>query len=246
VLITGGASGIGLASANVFASRGWRVGIADLSLEGAEKAVASLPGAGHLALAMDVRSTPDVEAALESAVGAWGRLDAVTPLAGIVRPAVSANVSDDELLELLDIHLMGAIRVARAAYPYFLQRGRGAVVAISSMGAHLGVAERLGYNAAKAGVEGTVRTLAVEWASSGIRVNAVAPAWVKTPAIESLIISGFLDPKPVEGRTPLGRFAEPQEIGEVIEFLASPRASYITGQSIVVDGGMTVQFPLPS
>jgi NAD(P)-dependent dehydrogenase (short-subunit alcohol dehydrogenase family) len=78
----------------------------------------------------------------------------------------------------------------------------------------------------------------------GIRVNAVAPAWVKTPAIAGLIDSGYLDPTPVEKRTPLGRFADPREIAEVIAFLLAPASSYITGQSITVDGGMTIHFPL--
>jgi NAD(P)-dependent dehydrogenase (short-subunit alcohol dehydrogenase family) len=139
---------------------------------------------------------------------------------------------------------MGAIRMSRAAYPLLRESPQGAIVYMSSMGARLGVAERLGYNAAKAGIEGVTRTLAVEWVPDGIRVNAVAPAWVKTPAIAGLIDSGYLDPTPVEKRTPLGRFADPREIAEVIAFLLAPASSYITGQSITVDGGMTIHFPL--
>ena len=90
-----------------------------------------------------------------------------------------------------------------------------------------------------------MKTLAVEWAPDGIRVNAVAPGWVKTPAIAKLIDDGFLDTTPVRTRTPMDRFAEPSEIAEVIAFLLSPASGYITGQAIVTDGGMTVQGPWP-
>jgi len=244
VFISGSASGIGLAAARVFAMRGWRVIGADLSSDAVEESIAQLDGDGHLALTVDVRARNAVDDAVAHGARELGRLDAAIPLAGVLKPAASESVSDEELEWLLDVHLLGTIRVARAAYP-FLKDTRGSIVGISSMGASLGLAGRLGYNAAKAGVEAVMRTLAVEWAEDGIRANAVAPAWVKTPAIASLIERGFLNPLPVEKRTPMNRFAYPSEIGEVIEFLASERSSFVTGTVVKADGGMSVQFPLP-
>lgn len=244
-VISGGASGIGASTSQVFAERGWRVAVVDRDAAAARAIAADLAGGGHIALEVDVTSRDAVDAAVEEIAERFGRIDAVLPLAGIVRPSPSAAVTDDDMLLLYDIHVLGAVRLARAAYPH-LRATRGAVAAISSMGAHLGLAGRLAYNAAKSAIEGVVRTLAVEWADDGVRVNAVAPAWVRTPAIDGLITSGYLDPDPVIGRTPMGRFAEPREIGEVFEFLASPRASYVTGAVLKADGGMTVQFPLPA
>ncbi|KAB1641015.1 SDR family oxidoreductase [Gulosibacter chungangensis] len=243
--ISGGASGIGLATVGLLAQSGHKIAVLDLDASKSEAAAASLPGSGHIGVATDVTSTDSVTAAFDLIRASFGRLDGVVAAAGIVDPAPSATVTDESLQRLIDIHLMGAIRMARGAYSLLKDSGGGSIVCLSSMGARLGVAERLGYNVAKTGVEGMVRTLAVEWVPAGIRVNAVAPAWVKTPAIASLIDSGFLDPAPVEARTPMGRFADPEEIGQVIAFLLSPASSYVTGQSVTVDGGMTIQFPLP-
>lgn len=245
IAISGGASGIGLATARLLAEEGNRIAVLDLDGGKSEAAAASLPGEGHLGVATDVTSTESVTAAFDAIRARHGRLDGIVAAAGIVDPSPSATVTDESLQRLIDIHLMGAIRMARGAYPLLSESGGGSIVCLSSMGARLGVAERLGYNVAKTGVEGMVRTLAVEWVPAGIRVNAVAPAWVKTPAIAGLIDSGFLDPEPVESRTPLGRFADPEEIGQVIAFLLSPASSYVTGQSVTVDGGMTIHFPLP-
>jgi NAD(P)-dependent dehydrogenase (short-subunit alcohol dehydrogenase family) len=244
IAISGGASGIGLATAKLLAEEGNQLVLLDLNGDAATAALGELEGEGHLAIATDVTSTESVDAAFATIGEHYGRLDGMLAAAGIVDPAPSATATDASLERLIDIHLMGAIRMSRAAYPLLRESPQGAIVYMSSMGARLGVAERLGYNAAKAGIEGVTRTLAVEWVPDGIRVNAVAPAWVKTPAIAGLIDSGYLDPTPVEKRTPLGRFADPREIAEVIAFLLAPASSYITGQSITVDGGMTIHFPL--
>lgn len=244
-IVTGGASGIGAAVAVSLAERGHRVVIADLDRALAEDTARRLPGNGHLGMACDVRSTPSVNAVVQAAAEAFGAVDGVVPCAGMSRLAPSAEVDDDALHTLLDVHLIGSIRTLRAAYPYLADSPRAAAVAISSMGAHLGIPGRLGYCVAKGGVEAMVKTLAVEWAPNAIRVNAVAPGWINTPAIATLINNGQLDERPITARTPLHRLGEPHEIAESIAFLLDPTtSSYITGQTFVIDGGLTVQGPI--
>ncbi|MGI8313421.1 SDR family NAD(P)-dependent oxidoreductase [Saccharopolyspora hattusasensis] len=244
-IVTGGSSGIGRATAEALVRQGWLATLADIDLDRAREVADTLgqhgPGKA-IAVSCDVRDSASVNAALDETHQRYGRLDALIACAGIARPHPSHTSTDEQLGALIDIHLMGLIRCARAAYPHLRQSG-GCIVAISSMGARLGLPHRLGYNAAKGGVESVVRTLAVEWAPDHIRVNGVAPGWVRTPAIAELIDRKILDPTPVENRTPLGRFARPAEIAEVIAFLTTPAASYITGQTIPVDGGLTIQGP---
>jgi NAD(P)-dependent dehydrogenase (short-subunit alcohol dehydrogenase family) len=120
------------------------------------------------------------------------------------------------------------------------------IVAISSINAHLGLPHRLAYNVAKAGIEATVRTLAVEWAPHGIRVNGVAPSWVRTPFLEAAFASGRLTEAELEQWLPLGRIAEVGEVADVIAFLASLAASYLSGHTLLIDGAMTVRGPWPS
>jgi NAD(P)-dependent dehydrogenase (short-subunit alcohol dehydrogenase family) len=242
--VTGGASGIGASAAEVLSTRGHRVVVTDLDVALAQATAARLPHAGHLGLGCDVRSSDSVENAVGSAVEACGRLDSVVACAGMSRVAPSADVLDADLEDLVDVHLLGSIRTLRAAFPYLSRSHRPAVVAMSSMGAHLGIPGRLGYCVAKGGVEAMVKTLAVEWAPYGIRVNATAPGWVRTPAIARLVQDGLLDEQPVVARTPLRRLADPREIAECIAFLLGPTSSYVTGQTFVVDGGMTVQGPI--
>jgi NAD(P)-dependent dehydrogenase (short-subunit alcohol dehydrogenase family) len=245
-IVTGGASGIGEAVATLLAERGNTIVVADLDHERSAEAAEQLPGQDHHGVGTDVRSSESVDALVASTVQRYGRVDSVAACAGVVAPSPSHSVTDESIERLLDIHLMGTIRIARAAYPHLkVAEAGGSIVAMSSMGAHLGIPERLGYCAAKGGIEAVVKTLAVEWAPDRVRVNAVAPGWVKTPAIARLIDDGFLDTTPVRARTPLDRFAEPSEIAEVIAFLLSPASGYITGQAIVADGGMTVPGPWP-
>jgi NAD(P)-dependent dehydrogenase (short-subunit alcohol dehydrogenase family) len=142
---------------------------------------------------------------------------------------------------MLDVNLTGAFKCSRAAYPLLLQSRRAAIVNMSSIAGMVGMADRAGYGAAKAGLIGLTRVLAVEWAASGIRVNAVAPGYVRTEGFERRMLGATADVvAELERFVPLGRMCRPKEIAAVVCFLASEDASYITGQTIVVDGGLSV------
>jgi NAD(P)-dependent dehydrogenase (short-subunit alcohol dehydrogenase family) len=241
-LITGSARGIGLASAERLSSEGLRVVIADIDADGAERSALQIDPAGDrsFGVELDVTSTESVERAFAEVKARWDRLDVLVNNAGIVDPHPSHELTDEEWRRMLGVHLDGTFRCSRAAYGLLSVAGDAAIVNISSICAQLGLPMRLGYSAAKAGIEGLTHVLAAEWANDGIRVNAVAPGYTATPRMARVLEEGLLTPEKIAEIVPLGRFGEPAEIAEAIAFLASPRSSYITGQTIVVDGGVMV------
>jgi NAD(P)-dependent dehydrogenase (short-subunit alcohol dehydrogenase family) len=143
---------------------------------------------------------------------------------------------------MLGVHLDGTFRSCRAAYPLLRQAPHPSIVTISSVVASMGLPGRLSYAVAKCGVEGLTRTLAVEWAPDGVRVNAVAPGWTRTVQFAHASKEGIVDEQRLVARIPLGRVAEPVEIAQAIAFLASTESSYISGQTLVVDGCTSIGF----
>ena len=241
-LITGAARGLGLAAAVALHRDGHNIVIGDLEAGAAQTAAAKIDGSGARALgiALDVRATDSVETAIAATTDRFGGLDVLVTNAGIARPGPAAEASDEAWTEMLEVHVKGTMRCCRAAFPALAASGRGAVVALSSISARLGMAHRAPYSAAKAGIEGLVRALAVEWAPQAIRVNAVGPGYILTEMVQGTIASGHLDPEKIGRLVPLGRFGTPEEIGETVSFLAGERAGYITGQVLYVDGGAIV------
>lgn len=221
---------------------GAAVVLADVNGDGAEAAARELcaEGATALAVTVDVLSTESTCAAVETARRELGELSVLVNAAGIISPVPSSELPDELWDRLIGIHLGGVMRMCRAAFPQLAAGASGAIVSLSSIAAHVGLPLRVAYNAAKAGVEGLTRSLAVEWAPHGIRVNAVAPGYTRTPPVEWALSEGLVAEGNLLQRVPLHRLAEPQEIGTVIAFLASERASYVTGQTLVVDGGLIV------
>lgn len=244
-VVTGAANGIGWATALQLAADGCRVALLDLQADAALARATAL-GASHLGLGCDVASESGVEAAVSKVMATWGRIDVLVNNAGIgdqTGPTVAQNVAAFD--RVLSVHLRGTFLMSQAVAKHMLQAvssgrlGRGAIVNLGSIASLTGLPTRNAYSAAKAGILGMTRAMASEWARAGIRVNAVAPGYVRTELINELERQGAIDAQGIAHRTPMGRMAEPAEIAEVITFLASPKASYITGVLLPVDGGWT-------
>lgn len=239
-VVTGGASGIGAATCQVLVEDGYKVAILDIHVERGREMCASLGGNdAAIFVECDVTSELEVYAAFAEVAEQFTSIEALINSAGIIGPQATADITDGTWQRLLDVHLGGAMRCSRAAYPFMSGKG-GAIVNLSSIAARFGLPGRLAYCAAKSGIEGLTRSLAVEWASVGIRVNAVAPGYVMTQLVREAIDRGVYEEEAVLRRVPLERFGEPGEIAEVIAFLASTRSSFVTGQTIVADGGLIV------
>ncbi|HEX4361712.1 MAG TPA: SDR family oxidoreductase [Pseudonocardia sp.] len=246
-VVSGAASGIGRALAVAYAATRVRTVIGtfpgDPHDPGETARLVHAAGGECVVHEVDVRDSKQVDAFAQRALDEWGRLDIAVANAGVLRRAALADLDDDAWDDLLQVDLTGVLRVFRSAATRMA--GPGAMVAVSSIaGGVYGWGEHAHYGAAKAGVLGLVRSVAVELAPRGIRVNTVIPGYVVTP--QSLDPVNSLGPDGLEraGKDiPLGRAAEPSELAAVIRFLTSDDASYITGQSIVADGGLTVRMP---
>ena len=244
VLITGSGIGIGRATAFAFGKAGYHVVVTDvLEQEGRTVAadIASAGGSAEFHL-LNVRSTADVDRLVQDLCARFGALDCVVANAGIAHKVLLEDLSDEKWDETFDIDLKGMLRVIRSALPGMKARKAGAIICISSiMGVAYGWDEHVHYSSAKAGVVGLIRGLAVELARNGIRVNGIAPGYIRTAQLLSEKHS--LGPAGAEKAgefIPMGRIGEPDEIADVILFLASSAARYMTGQTLVVDGGLLV------
>lgn len=244
VLITGAGIGIGRATAKAFAKAGYHVVATDvLAAEGAS-VVAEITSEGGSAEfhILDVRSTEAANAVVAAVEAKHGGIDVIIANAGIARRVPLADLTDDKWDDVLEVDLKGIFRVVRPALAGMKARDKGAVVALSSiMGVAYGWDEHVHYSAAKSGVVGLVRGLAVELARNGIRVNGVAPGYIRTAQLLSKEHS--LGPEAADKAgefIPMGRIGQPEEIADVVLFLASNAARYMTGQVVVVDGGLLV------
>ncbi len=238
VLVTGGARGIGAATARRLAREGARVLVADRDPAAATRTARALGEAGLHAegIACDVADREAVEAAVTHAVDAFGSLDVLVNCAAHCSPdaPLFEDEPDESWARDLDVTLTGAHRCCRAALPHLAASGRGAIVSIGSVNGLQDFGNHA-YSAAKAGLGSLTRTLAGHAAARGVRVNLVAPGTVRTSAWEGR----DADLEAVRGLYPLGRVGEPEDIAAAVAFLASSDASWITGTTLVVDGGLT-------
>jgi NAD(P)-dependent dehydrogenase (short-subunit alcohol dehydrogenase family) len=181
-----------------------------------------------------------VKQVIEAVTQKFQRLDVLVNNAGIGDQGVTTLEQSVEGFDrILDVHLRGTFLFSREAARTMIQQGCGAIVNLSSITAFGGIPGRNAYAAAKAGISAMTRSMACEWAAKGLRINAVAPGYVRTELIKRLAESAVLDEEKINKRTPMGRMAEPIEIARAIRFLASDEASFITGTTLSVDGGWT-------
>lgn len=249
VFVIGAGGGIGLRMAGAFASNRCNVMISDVDGAALESSAASLrsdhPAAQIETVIASVTDEQALDTAFTRTAETFGRLDIAVCAAGISANQPSMELTAEEWRRVIDIDLTGAFLTAKAAAQRMRDHG-GIIMNLSSMWGVAASPERAAYCAAKAGVGAMTASLAVEWAELGIRVNAIGPGYIRTALTEELIDQGRLDPEVIERATPLGRFGSLDEVANIGLFLASNGARFITGQTIVSDGGWTSNGYLPA
>lgn len=240
VLVTGAASGLGLSMATAFVSANATVVLFDLDAEGLNTATNALNNIRADSAIPICGWTTDgiaVEAAIACAIEKTGRLDVVMNNAGISGNSPSLDLSEEDWRRAIDINLTGVFLVAQAAGRIMAEKGGGNIVNTASMYGVVAAPERVAYCASKAGVVALTKVLAIEWAHLNIRVNAIGPGYVRTALTERLVQQGRLDLDKLQSRVPAGRLGTPEEITQAALFLASNTSSYVTGQTLIADGG---------
>ena len=236
-VVTGATKGIGEAVARALAEAGARVAVTSRSAEATAEVARSL-GEGHLGLPLDVRSTTSVDEAAASIADRLGTPTILVNNAGVNRIGAAELLTDDDWESVIDVNLTGVYRCCRAFGAQMLEARRGAILNVGSIiGAVVGMPGRAPYGAAKAGLVGLTRILAVEWADRGVRVNALLPGPVRTPMVLDAIRRGILDEGEVVAHSPSGRLAEPEDVAGAVVALCDPRSAFVTGQAVAVDGG---------
>ncbi|MDP2906114.1 MAG: 3-oxoacyl-[acyl-carrier-protein] reductase [Candidatus Omnitrophota bacterium] len=238
-LVTGGARGIGRAIALAFAQEGADIAIGDVNLELAQKTAAEIEGLGRKALALkfDVTNFSDTEAALNKILDKFTKVDILVNNAGITKDGLMLRMSQQDWDAVLSVNLGGTFNCIKAVSRPMIKQRSGKIISIASIIGIIGNPGQANYSASKAGIIALTKTAAKELSSRNINVNAVAPGFIQTEMTDKL-------PEEIKNKMkeaiPLGRFGKPEDVAAVCVFLASVESAYITGQTIVVDGGMVM------
>jgi NAD(P)-dependent dehydrogenase (short-subunit alcohol dehydrogenase family) len=244
-LVTGAGSGLGLATARAFAESGAFVVLADWNEEAAQIAAKEITDKGRKALAVrcDVSDDAQVEAMVNQTISAFGRIDAAYNNAGVQNIlAETADTTPEDYDRVMGINLRGVWSCMKFELQQMRKQGSGTIVNCSSLGGLLGGAERGIYHAAKHGVIGFTKSAALEYATRGIRINAICPGLIWTAMADQMVAAGQGEAlKGMEKSIPMGRVGRPEEIADAVLWLCSDAASYVTGQSISVDGGFVMR-----
>jgi len=240
VLVTGGGSGIGRATALKLAQEGAKVMIADYIQEGGERTVKMIKDGGGTASFVqgDVSITQQVQAIVAKTVEVYGRIDGAFNNAGIEgRMATTVETSEENFDRAIAINLKGVWLCMKYEIPQMLKQGGGSIVNTASVAGLVGFERLPAYNASKHGVVGLTRTAALEYAAKNIRVNCVCPGVIRTPMVERIIDTGGFTEQELNSGEPVGRMGQPEEIAQGVVWLLSDSASFVTGHPMTIDGG---------
>ena len=247
-VVTGAAQGLGRACAECMAAEGAKLVVSDVNAEGGEAAAAAIRDAGGEArfIACDVGDKRQVDALIDGAAGAYGRVDSVVANAGIVKFADFLDLREEDFDAVLRVNLKGVFLTGQAAARQMVkQGGGGTIINMSSINAVVAIPNILPYVAAKGGVNQLTKAMALSLADKGVRVNAIGPGSIMTEMLKSIAHDKEAMHK-ILARTPMGRAGEPEEIGKVAVFLASDDSSYMTGEIVYVDGGrLALNYTVP-
>jgi NAD(P)-dependent dehydrogenase (short-subunit alcohol dehydrogenase family) len=232
-VVTGAGKGIGYGVAERLVHEGWRVAIVDAD-PAADKAAAEL---GSPFYQCDVTDHEQIHDVFTAIAAAEGPISGLVNSAGLTRTAPSESLSAADWQTVLNVDLSGTFYACQASFPHLAPKA--AIVNVASIAAVRALPGRVAYTAAKFGVVGVTRVLAVEWAHRGVRVNAVGPTWTETPFLQDLVSAGKLDKEQLQAKMPMGRLANVDDVTNAIIFLLGEGSAFITGQTLYVDGGYT-------